>query len=246
MKVEILGVRVNKITKGEVLEHVKTYLNSDKPHFIVTPNPEFLVAAQYDQEFKEILNKADLSIPDGFGLMLAASYLKNPLPERITGTDLVYDIARICQEMGKSIYLLGAQPEIAAKAAQGLLKLYPNLKIAGYESGYRTRFYFKLPDLLLLAKINRVKPDVLLVAFGAGKQEKWIDQNLNKLPSLRIAIGIGGAFDFISGQVKRSPKIIQHVGLEWFWRLITQPWRFNRIWTATWRFSKLVRKSKKR
>ncbi|MFH1597722.1 MAG: WecB/TagA/CpsF family glycosyltransferase [Patescibacteria group bacterium] len=246
MKVEILGVKIDKITNEEVLEKIQGYLDSDKSHFIVTPNPEFLVAAHHDKDFKGILNQADLAVPDGFGLKLAARYLGNPLKQRITGTDLTYQLAEICQKKHKSIYLLGALPGVAEQAAQKILELYPDIKIAGFESGYRTRFHFKLPDFILLAKINRVKPDVLLVAFGASKQEKWINNHLANMPSLKIAMGVGGAFDFISGNVKRSPKLMRSLGLEWFWRLIVQPWRLDRIRTATWRFSRLVIKSKKR
>lgn len=244
MKIDILGVKIDRISLTDTLQKIKDYLNSDKLHLIVTPNPEFLVAAYYDQEFKNILNSADLAIPDGFGLKLAGLYLKKPLLDRITGTDLVYEIAKICSQEKKSIYFLGALPSIAEKAAINLKNQFPPLKIAGFESGFRTRFYFKLPDFLLLTKINRSKPDVLLVAYGAVKQEKWIAKHLKNMPSVKIAIGIGGAFDFISGEVKRSPRIIRQLGLEWFWRLIKQPWRFNRILTATFRFSHLVIKTK--
>ena len=245
MKTTILGIKIDQLSKEKVLETISGYLDSASPHFIITPNPEFLVAASADQEFKDVLNQADLAVPDGTGLMLAGKFLHKPLKERLTGTDLVYELADLCSRKQKSIYFLGAMPGIAEEAALNLKKQRPDLKIAGFESGFRTRFYFKLPDWLLLAKINRSKADVLLVAFGAGQQEKWIHRYLTKFSSVKVAMGIGGAFDFISGRVKRSPQFMRKLGLEWLWRLGHEPWRYNRIITATFRFGRLVLKDKK-
>jgi len=240
MKQEILGVKINKITWEQTLQKIKSFLDSPNQHYLVTPNPEFLVAAQDDPEFKNILNQADLAVPDGFGLKLAGLYLGRPLRDRITGVDLVNQIAKICQQEKKSVYLYGAQPGIAEKTAQKLVSKYPSLKITGYESGFRTRFYWRLPNFLILAKIRRTRPDVLLVALGAPKQEKWIYHNLAKLPSVKLAMGVGGAFDFISGKIKRSPKFMRCLGLEWLWRFGKQPWRLKRILTAIGTFSWLV------
>jgi len=245
MKVNILGTKIDQLSKEKVLSTISEYLNSSSPHFVITPNPEFLVAASADAQFREVLNQADLAVPDGMGLMLAGLFLNKPLKERLTGTDLVYELADICCQKHKSIYFLGALPGVAEEAAINLKKQFPNLIIAGFESGFRTRFYFKLPDYLLVSKINRARPDVLLVAFGAGQQEKWIYRHLNQFKSVKVAMGIGGAFDFISGRVKRSPKFFRKLGLEWLWRLGLEPWRFNRIVTATFRFGRLVLKDKK-
>lgn len=245
MTTKILGVKIDQLSKVEVIAKISGFLDSNKTNFIITPNPEFLVAASADTQFKKVLNQADLTVPDGFGLMLAGLFLKKPLKERLTGVDLVYELANLCCQKQKSIYLLGAQPGVAEETVLKLKKQWPDLKIAGFESGYRTRFYFKLPDYILLSKINRAKPDVLLVAFGGGSQEKWIFRNLKRFSTIKVAIGIGGAFDFISGRVKRSPKFMRKVGLEWLWRLGKEPWRYNRIVTATFRFGRLVLKDKR-
>lgn len=243
MKVEILGVKIDRIFKKEALEKIREFLESGESHQIVTVNPEFIMTAQYDLEFRNILNQSTLSLPDGVGLILASWYLKKPLRERITGTDLVYEIAKIASENQKSIYFLGAGDDIAKKCALNLKKLYPSLLIRGVESGFRFHWW-RLSEETLRKKINRSHAEILLVAYGAPKQEKWIYHNLPYFKNIRLAIGVGGAFDYISGQVKRAPETWRKLGLEWFWRLLSQPWRLNRIITATLKFPQAILKEK--
>lgn len=245
MKAEILGVKIDKINLEEVLEKIKKFVQSNQQYYIVTPNPEFLMAAQKDEEFKNILNKADLSLPDGVGLKLASWYLKNPIDQRITGTDLVWGIAKLAAQENYSLYLLGARPGIAEKVTLRLKKKNPGLKIAGFESGCLSKDE-RMSDERIIQQINGSQPDILLVSFGAPKQEKWIYHNLPRLSSVKLAMGVGGAFDFISGKVKRAPKLIRNLGLEWLFRLLIQPWRIQRILTATLRFSLAIIKSKNR
>ncbi|MBU1146002.1 WecB/TagA/CpsF family glycosyltransferase [Patescibacteria group bacterium] len=244
MKVNILGIQIDNLKKAEALKIAEQFLSDGRQHYIVTPNPEMAVAAQKDEYFLEILNKADLSVPDGFGLILASRYLRRPLLEKIHGVDLMLDICRLAEQKNYSVYLLGGKEGIAKKTAENLLKKFPKLRIAGAESG-------GIINEQQLAtnnqQLNFTRPDILFVAFGAEKQEKWIVQNLNNIPSIKIAMGVGGAFDFISGKIKRAPKWIQKIGLEWLWRLFMQPWRWKRILTATIKFSWLViTKDKKR
>jgi N-acetylglucosaminyldiphosphoundecaprenol N-acetyl-beta-D-mannosaminyltransferase len=198
------------------------------------------LAAAHDEEFFYILNQADLSIPDGFGLV-CAGLVKGKLITRFPGADLVYDLCKIAEEEEKAIFLLGGTDQAATLAAQKLKQIYPKLKIVGAEEGL-TAGQWKLEqgqwlsgeteNKKLLQRINQAKPDIILVAFGHPRQEKWIYHNLKKLPSVKIAIGIGGTFDFMAKLIKRAPKIMRILGIEWLWRLIMQPSRGIRIFEA--------------
>lgn len=244
MKVNILGVKIDNLKKLEVLEVVKKFLTDGRQHYIVTPNPEMAVAVEKDNDFLEILNKADLAIPDGFGLILASHYLRRPLSEKIHGVDLMLDLCRLAEQKNYSIYLFGGEEGIAKKAAENLVKIFPKLKVAGAESGGIINDY----ELTIKnnQKISFTSPDILFVALGAGKQEKWIVKNLQKFPSIKIAMGVGGAFDFIAGKIKRAPGWMRKIGLEWLWRLFLQPWRLKRVFTATIKFSwKVIKNGRK-
>jgi N-acetylglucosaminyldiphosphoundecaprenol N-acetyl-beta-D-mannosaminyltransferase len=242
MKVNILGVLIGNFKKSEVLRTVEQFLSDGRQHYIVTANPEMIVAAQKDEKFLEILNKADLSVPDGFGLILAARYLRRPLPERITGVDLMLDICQIAEQKNYSVFLLAAEEGLAKpeKTAEALIKKFPRLKASGGTLAKQESVEKSIQ------KINLEKPDILFAALGAGLQEKFIAENLNKILSVKIAMGVGGAFDFIAGKIKRAPKWLRKIGLEWLWRLFMQPWRFKRIFTATIKFSwKIIKNGKK-
>ena len=141
------------------------------------------------------------------------------------GVDFVGDFCKICEKESKSVYFLGGRDGIAQKTADRLKKRFPDLKISGWLDGG-----INLKDCCKL--IKSASPDVLFVALGAPRQEKWIYDNLREIPSVKLAIGVGGAFDFISGNVKRAPKFMRRLGLEWLWRLIIQPWRVRRIFNA--------------
>lgn len=247
MKINILGVQIDNFTKTDVLEKVEHFLLDGRQHYIVTPNPEMVVAARKDKEFLEILNKADLAVPDGFGIILASHFLRRPFLERIRGVDLMLDICRLAEQKSCSVYLLGGEEGIARAAAEELQKRFLHLKIAGAESGGKMEISdlrFKILDLI--KKIDNAKPDILFVALGAGKQEKFIADNLDKMPSIKIAMGVGGAFDFISGKIKRAPGWMRKIGLEWLWRFFLEPWRWKRILNATMKFSwEIIKTGKK-
>ncbi len=222
---KILDVKIDNLTIDEILIKIDGFLESEESHYIVTLNPEFLVKAQKDKEFKDILNNADLAIPDGVGLIFASYILNQPIKERVTGVDLMEKICYRSAQMNWSVFLMGSNPGIAEKAAENLRKKYQGLKIkAGLE------------------EVNG-QPEILFVALGAPKQEKWINDNLNKFSSIKLAIGIGGAFDFISGNIKRAPKFLRAIGLEWLWRFGCQPWRIKRIFNALIKFPWLVIKN---
>ncbi|MFH0873599.1 MAG: WecB/TagA/CpsF family glycosyltransferase [Candidatus Komeilibacteria bacterium] len=241
---DILGIHVDNIAQKNVLEKIRHYLSGREQHYITTTGPEFIMAAQYDSEFKTIVNKSDLSLADGFGLALAARRIGEKLIERIPGVDLMVDICAIAAEANQSVFLLGASHGVAEQTAVRLIERFPRLTIAGAESGYRG-WHRKLDDAKLVEIINRRRPDILFVAFGQVKQEKWIYHNLPKMPSVKLAMGVGGSFDYISGKIKRAPRWMRKLGLEWLYRLCREPWRLPRILTAVIRFSWAILKSKK-
>jgi len=235
MKIEILGVRIDAVTRAQALEAVSGLIGGKGGRLVVTPNPEMLVLARRDEEFRRILNSADLAIPDGVGLLWAARRAGRPLPERVTGTDLMLDVAGRAAAEGWRIFLLGGAPGAAREAAAELQRRHPGLVVAGAESGGRVERdaagRLRI-DGNALEALRQARPDILFVAFGHGTQEKWLKQNLAGLPGVRVAMGIGGAFDFIAGRAKRAPASWRRFGLEWLWRLIREPRRFRRIWDA--------------
>jgi len=214
-KIFLLGVGFTDATKEQVLEFIVTGLEKQtEKYYVVTPNPELLVIANKDSNYKTILNNAKLALVDGIGVVLAGKLLSKPLKERIHGVDLV---EMLCREISKkpiTVGFLGAGPNVAVKTAECLREKYVNLKISFTETEWDNAK--KYPET-----------DILFVAFGSPKQEIWISENLNRLPA-KVVIGVGGAFDFISGKVRRAPKFIRKLGLEWLFRLIIQPWRIKR------------------
>ena len=226
----ILGVRVDSVTRAEAIGRVGEMLRGGGQHIITTPNPEFIVAAQGDSEFRGVLNRASLALPDGVGLMLAARVLGMPLKEHIAGSDFVFDIAKFAARNGYSIYLLGAGEGVAQVAAERLKIKDQRLKIVGAAEGPINDLQLTTYNLQL---IRNAAPDFLLVALGHGKQEKWIAAHLHELPSVKIAMGVGGVFDFLAGRIRRAPRLMRALGLEWLWRLILEPRRLPRILRAT-------------
>ncbi len=218
MKKDVLGVKIDDISLDEAQGLVITWLKKGGKHYIVTPNPEFVMAAQNDPVFREILNKADLAIPDGIGLKMANPDLQN----RVTGVDLMVKIIEYCSANGFTIGLLGGEENAAKILKERLLEKYPNLKITFTDSGGEINNNGEQ-----ISQYPEIHTDILFVAFGQVKQEKWIANNLNK-SSVKIMMGVGGAFDYLSGKVKRAPKIIRNLGLEWLFRLAMQPKRLLR------------------
>jgi N-acetylglucosaminyldiphosphoundecaprenol N-acetyl-beta-D-mannosaminyltransferase len=248
MRVEILGVLIDGVTKKEAFLTVATYLGGVAGRAVFTPNPEMLVLARRDKEFLKVLGSADLAIPDGTGLLWAARRQGTPIPERVTGTDLMQDIVALAAAAGRSIFLLGGAPGVAEKAAAELKRRYPDLIVVGAMSGGRVHHDADgrpIVDHDVIAAIRSSAPAVLFVAFGHGNQEKWIRQNLSSVPSVRLAMGVGGAFDFIIGRATRAPRSWQKIGLEWLWRLIREPRRLGRIWRAVVVFPFLILTSKR-
>ncbi|MFA5358518.1 MAG: WecB/TagA/CpsF family glycosyltransferase [Patescibacteria group bacterium] len=234
----ILGIKIDNITCEKALEQIKGFFVDNKQHLIVTLNPEMVVEAQEDREFKKVLNYSDLTLIDGVGLVFALWFFGLRSPKRITGVDFTWKLIELAEKTDKIVYLLGGRNGVVDAAANVFKKRFPQAKIFfGGNSADPS-------DQRLITEINQARPQILFVAFGHGKQEKWIMNNFSKIPSVDVALGVGGTFDFISGRVARAPKIIRKLGLEWFWRLVRQPWRVGRIINATCKFSYLIVKSK--
>lgn len=222
--VRIFGVRFDNVTASEAKRRFIAMMDSGGLKTIYTPNTEIIMKAQEDPTFKQVLNEGDLVIPDGIGVVLASKIHHLGLSERVPGIELMGLMLEFCNRAGKSIYLFGGAPGIAEKASEKILSTYPNLKIVGIRDGY-----FKEEDVWsILDDINEKKPDILFVALGAPKQEKWIHQHKKTL-NAKVAMGVGGALDVWSGTVKRAPVIYQKLGLEWFYRLLKQPSRIGRM-----------------
>lgn len=232
MKKSILGIKIDDVASGKVVEIVEKWMGGKTKHCIVTPNPEIVVMAQKDKELKKIINNADLAIPDGIGLKLATD-IENTSP----GVDVMEELVKMASDKGFTVGLLGGKKGVAEKCAERLLRKYPKLKVIFAESGGEVSKDGKL--LKYPKSLKLLNCDLLFVAFGPPKQEKWIAKNLKKL-DVKVAMGVGGAFDFLSGRILRAPKWMSKLGLEWLFRLAVQPWRFKRqfvllkyIWLLT-------------
>lgn len=219
----ILNVPVHDVTAEETLTLIEQFVREKSPHQICTVNPEFIMLAQQDAEFKRILTHSALNLPDGIGVVWAARRLGHPLRERVAGSDLVGLIAERAQRTGWRIFLLGAAEGVAQQAAAILQERYPQANIVGaYAGSPRVE-----DEADIAARIRSSQVDVLLVAYGAPRQDKWIDRNIEQTGAA-VAIGIGGSLDFVVGKQKRAPRWIQRLGLEWLYRLFREPWRWRR------------------
>ncbi|MBI5411852.1 WecB/TagA/CpsF family glycosyltransferase [Candidatus Peregrinibacteria bacterium] len=255
-RVQVAGVEFDNVNEMEAVKKIHELMSYGEPFYVVTPNPEFVLEAQKNESFKTILNQAALTIPDGIGIIWAASFLSRPqsllfslfkllvcpqsvktvLKARVAGTDLMEKIVAESETTGWKIFLLGAREGIAEAAKNNLQKKYPRAVFAGCFAGDGN----EQGDFKTVAAIQATQPDIVFVAYGAPKQEQWIHRNLCELPSVKMAMGVGGAFDFMSGKKQRAPRIIQAIGLEWLWRLLREPRRLPRIWRATISFIRLI------
>lgn len=192
---------------------------------VITANPEIALKILEDKDFKEITDQADLITPDGIGIVYASKLLGGNITERVTGFDLVTTLFKLRKKKTKSlkVYTLGADKETIRKAVINIENTYPNVNVVGYKDGY----FSKEEESKIVKEINECKPDLLLVGLGSPKQEEFIARHKAYLNS-KVAIGVGGTFDVLSGNVKRAPEIYQKLGMEWFYRLATNPKRFKR------------------
>lgn len=222
--IRVLGVRVDAVDTEQTLQRIEELLGSGGHHLVATVNPEFVMRARRDPQFNQVLETAGLCLPDGWGVTWAARRQGQPLPERVTGVDLIPELARRAAARGWRLFFLGAGPGVAEAAAEQLRRRFPSLVVAGCHSGEAG----PLGDEESLRRIAEVRPDIVLVAYGAPLQELWIARNLERLQA-GVGIGVGGAFDYLSGKVRRAPTWMRRLGLEWLFRLLRQPWRARRM-----------------
>ncbi|MCD6194926.1 WecB/TagA/CpsF family glycosyltransferase [bacterium] len=268
-KMSILKVPVFKVSKKNFLKKVRFTISQNQQLQASTVNPEFLVEAQKDREFFKILQQT-FNVPDGVGVLWAGYFKEktrkargylghfrrmfwflfslilvpfwqkifNVFPEKISGSDIFWDLLTLAERKKWRVFLLGGGRGVAKLTAQKIKIRFPQLKVVEATSGGVIE---KLKTPHLVKKIQITQPQLLFVAFGSPKQEKWIAYNLKNLPKPLVAIGVGGTFDFVAGKIRRAPKIMRSLGLEWFWRLILEPKkRLKRIWIAVFVFPWLV------
>lgn len=234
-RVSLVGIPIDPVSMDQAVTRILRLLESHRQHHVITPNSEMLVEAARNREFRRVLQGGSLNIPDSAGLLLLARLTRQRIPHRVTGTDCMQELCRVLTQE-HPVFLLGARPGVAERVATALRERNPRLKIAGVYSGSPREV--DAPDII--ARINASNPAVLFVAYGAPAQELWINRYLHSLTSVRVAMGVGGAFDFVAGVQKRAPEFFRRSGLEWVWRLIRQPSRIVRIWNAVAVFPFLV------
>lgn len=222
MKTDVLGVKYDNVTMEEALQIGRQLLQGEKAAYCVTPNAEMAYEALHDAEFCALLNGADLVLPDGAGVVLGAKILKTPLRQKVAGIEFAQNLLPILEETGAKLYLLGSKPGVAELAAEKMLQKHPDLKICGMQDGY-----FQDEDAVV-RQVNEAGADVLYVCLGAPKQEKFMQRHQANL-KIKLMIGLGGTLDGIAGTVKRAPKWMIKLQLEWLYRLIKQPKRFGRM-----------------
>jgi len=241
-RLNILGVGIDRVTASEALNRIAGFIadgrNNGTSHQIVTANAEIIYRASKDEPMKAIINNAQMVTADGSGVVWASKQLGEPLAERVTGIDLVNSICAVSAKDGWKLYILGSAPGVADTAAKNICEKYPGCNIIGTHHGY----FDNAQEQSILAELRELKPDVLFVALGAPRQEYWIAEHIETL-GIPVAMGIGGSMDVLSGNVKRAPKWMQKMSLEWLYRLIIQPSRYKRM-LALPKFMLAVKKQK--
>ncbi len=224
--VKILGINIDNVDIEEAGNITKNLIeNSDKTcKIIVAPNTEFIMMAQKDRDFFNILNSAELATPDSVGVMIGGIRLKRPFKQRIPGQAYFRKVLEIGEKENWTFYLLGGKGDVPKLTYENVKKIYPKINIVGYHEG----FFEEDSEEEVIEEINKLQPNVLFVAMGAPLQEKWIAKHKNQL-KVDVAAGQGGTFDYEAGKIKRAPKIVQKLCIEWLWRLILQPSRIIRM-----------------
>ena len=223
-RVNILGVDVDAVTMAEAVDVVRRAMDTRAGVMVATANAEMLMRATHDEELRRILNASALVVPDGAGTVWAARHLGHAMPERVAGYDLAQELLRRAPAKGRRVYFFGAAPGVAEKAKAKAEQIYPGIEIVGVRNG----FFSPADNAAIIAEIRAACPDLLLVALGVPKQEKWIAAHLAEL-DVPVAIGVGGTLDVMAGVMKRAPHWMQKAKLEWLFRGLMQPKRAGRL-----------------
>lgn len=221
-RIDILGIGFDDLTLTGAIDRACDMLDQPRNHMIVTPNSEIVYMARNDQKLKDTLNRADMVVPDGIGVVQASRTLKTPLTQKVAGVELGEGLVERLSKSGRGLFLLGAKPGVAQAAADKLCEKYPGLVISGVRDGYFQQ------DGPVVDEINRSGAQVLFVCLGAPKQERWMEEHADELHT-RLMLGLGGSLDIFAGVAKRAPEIWIRLGLEWLYRLMKQPSRIGRM-----------------
>ena len=243
----IMSVKICTLSSQKTLCYIRKRLKQECQTVVFTPNTEMLLSARKDFALTSLLNSSTLNIPDGIGVRIAARLQGKPRLARSSGIDTAQKIWEVAAQENYRIFLLGGKSGVARRAAKMLKLCYPALKICGTHHGYFNKS--GEDNLRIIRKINSSHPDILFVCFGFPLQENWICENISKIPSVKLAIGLGGTLDVWSGNIRRAPKIIRNLGFEWLWRVALEPRRakiFIDIPQFLWAVRAETRKSKAR
>lgn len=222
--VSLFGIPVCKWGMEDTVRYLAESVEKQRKHQVITANPIMMMAGLDDPEYLAMMKRAELIVPDGTGVVWAASRIGDPVAERVPGFDLMHRLLSVGEQRGWKVFLLGASPEIISATYENLQKRYPALRFVGCRDGY----FGAEQDDEVIDQINAAQPDLLLVGRSADKQEPWIDRYKERL-DVPLMMGVGGSFDVISGKLKRAPVWIQKLRLEWFYRLLQEPWRYRRM-----------------
>lgn len=223
-RLNILGVGIDCIDSEEALTQIENFIANGNPHQVVTANAEIIYQASRNEKMRNVINQAQMVTADGSGVVWASKQLGRPLRQRVTGIDLVNSICEQSARKGWKLYILGSAPGVAATAAVNIRQKFPGCNIVGTHHGY----FNAKEEKQIVAELLQLQPDVLFVALGAPKQEYWIAEHMAQL-QIPVSMGIGGSMDVLSGNVKRAPRWMQKMSLEWLYRLLIQPTRFKRV-----------------
>lgn len=223
-KVNILGVKVDMVDVAGAADTIMGFFNEDRVHAVFTPNSEIIMVAYRDPEFCKMLNSADLLTADGIGVVYASKILKRPINERAAGYDIARKVLEKINYTDHKLFLFGGKPGVAEEAAKNLRREYKELNIVGMRNGY----FKPEEETEIVDQINASGADIVFVCLGAPKQEKWINEHKNEL-RVKVAMGIGGSLDVFAGRVERAPDFWCKIGMEWFYRLMKEPWRAGRM-----------------
>lgn len=221
-RINIRGVMFDNVTLQEAVQRVLGFFQTEQAKIVVTPNSEIVQMCLEDPQVMAVVRQADLTIPDGIGVVYASNILGTPLKQKVAGFDLAGALLPHLEEQGKRLYLLGGAPGVAEQAAVRMQQKHPNLIICGTHDGYFQE------DGPVIQEINSSGADILYVCLGAPKQERWMAANRERL-HVKAMLGLGGSLDVFAGNVKRAPDLFVRLGLEWFYRLIKEPWRYKRM-----------------
>ncbi|MDE7218561.1 MAG: WecB/TagA/CpsF family glycosyltransferase [Oscillospiraceae bacterium] len=222
MRINVLGVGFDNMTVEQAVAEGVRLMSTEGAHYAATPNPEIVEVCREDEDARAAVNGADLVLADGIGIIYGAKMLGTPLKGRVTGIGFAQSLMARMAESGKTLFLLGAKPGVAEKAAGNLQRQYPGLRIAGTHDGYFQE------DGPVIEAIRESGADVVFVCLGAPKQEKWMRKN-GEATGAHLLVGLGGCLDVFSGEVQRAPEAFQKLGLEWLHRLAKNPSRIGRM-----------------